>query len=1027
MGEALTTAGGGYPVRAEVAEKSIKEDPMSDIMRPMPFGHLMNWALEEYRKEGSFFGVPNPVRHIDGQAMPIFDEKVEAPFGPAAGPHTQRAQNIIAAYAAGARFFELKTVQQMDGPELAACVKKPCITAGDECYNCEWSTELYVTQAYAEYVKAWVACKLLAREYNLGDPDAFVFNMSVGYDLAGIKSEKINTFIDGMIEAKDTEAFRECIGWALANLSRFRNVDEEYVQNISSRISASITESTLHGCPPDEIERIATYLITEKHLNTYIKLNPTLLGYEYARERLDSLGFDYVCFDDRHFREDLQWKDAVPMLERLTALAEEKGLEFGVKLTNTFPVDVTRGELPSEEMYMAGRALFPLTIHLAARISETFGGKLRISYSGGADMSNAAALFRAGIWPITMATTILKPGGYRRMNQIAESLAACGYEPFHGVDVQAVKALDEGVAASGHYRKPVKPLPDRKTGRSLPLFDCFTAPCRDGCPIGQDIPAYLQAMLEDDPEKALGIVLERNPLPFITGTICPHHCGDKCMRNYYEETLHIRETKLAAAKQAFDKVIPSLKAGTAGNGKRVAVVGAGPAGLAAAMLLSRLGVPVTVFERKDKPGGVVAHVIPDFRITADAIEKDIAICGAFGAEIVCGREITSIGELKAEGYTDVIVAVGAWKHGKNPLESGECLDALAFLEQLKTDPGSIDAGRDIVVLGGGNTAMDVARAAKRLPGGPNVRLVYRRTRRYMPADEEELQMALEDGVEFMELLAPERLENGKLICHVMELGAPDASGRRSPVDTGEIKTIPADTVIAAVGEQVDTALFEAAGCEIDAKGRPVADEGMKTSVEGVYAIGDARRGPATVVEGIADAWAATVAIAGVPALAAFRSPDETSLAEELYLFKKGRIAEDVSTEPDWRCLGCPSVCEVCADVCPNRANVAVHVPGKCQAQIIHVDGMCNECGNCAVFCPYSGKPYRDKFTLFWSEEDFTNSENEGFLMTGEDRVRLRLDGKEQTVGINELDSVSADAAAVIRTIICEYGHLILNS
>ena len=116
MGEALTTAGGGYPVRAEVAEKSIKEDPMSDIMRPMPFGHLMNWALEEYRKEGSFFGVPNPVRHIDGQALPIFDEKVEAPFGPAAGPHTQLAQNIIAAYAAGARFFELKTVQQMDGP-----------------------------------------------------------------------------------------------------------------------------------------------------------------------------------------------------------------------------------------------------------------------------------------------------------------------------------------------------------------------------------------------------------------------------------------------------------------------------------------------------------------------------------------------------------------------------------------------------------------------------------------------------------------------------------------------------------------------------------------------------------------------------------------------------------------------------------------------------------------------------------------------------------------------------------------------
>ncbi|MBQ6322291.1 MAG: putative selenate reductase subunit YgfK, partial [Lachnospiraceae bacterium] len=322
---------------------------MSDIMRPMSFEHLMNWILEEYQKSRSIFGVSEPVVHKNGQALPIYQEKIESPFGPAAGPNTQLAQNIIAAYAAGSRFFELKTVQIMDGAELAACVNKPCILAEDECYNCEWSTELYVTQAYAEYVKAWVACKLLAKEYGLGDPDAFVFNMSVGYDLAGIQSEKINTFIDHMIEAKDDEVFGSCIDWALENVHRFKNVDEAYIRGISSRISASITESTLHGCPPDEIERIATYLITEKGLNTYIKCNPTLLGYEYARARLDSLGFDYVAFDDHHFREDLQWEDAVPMLERLIVLAKESGVEFGVKLTNTFPVDVTRGELPSEE------------------------------------------------------------------------------------------------------------------------------------------------------------------------------------------------------------------------------------------------------------------------------------------------------------------------------------------------------------------------------------------------------------------------------------------------------------------------------------------------------------------------------------------------------------------------------------------------------------------------------------------------------------------------------------------------------
>ena len=995
---------------------------MSDVMRPMPFGQMMDWAMEEYRRSGSIFGVADPVKHTGSGALPIFDEKIEAPFGPAAGPHTQLAQNILAAYAAGARFFELKTVQVMDGPELAACVRKPCITAGDECYNCEWSTELYVSQAFAEYVKAWVACKLLAKEYGLGDPEGFVFNMSVGYDLAGIKSEKINAYIDGMIEAKDTEAFRDCIEWAKAHANRFKNLDAAYIESIPSRISRSITESTLHGCPPDEIERIATYLITEKHLNTYIKLNPTLLGYEYARERLDSLGFDYVCFDDRHFREDLQWADAVPMLKRLTALAAEKGVEFGVKLTNTFPVDVTRGELPSEEMYMAGRALFPLTIHLAERISEAFGGKLRISYSGGADLRNIGELFQAGIWPITLATTILKPGGYRRMNQMAEKLGDCGSERFRGVDPEAVKALDEGVAATDLYRKPVKPMPERKTGRALPLFDCFTAPCRDGCPIGQDIPAYLQAMLENDPERALRIILERNPLPFTTGTICPHHCGDKCMRNYYEESLLIRQTKLQAAGRGIDKVLPSLRPGEKKDEKKAAVIGAGPAGLAAAACLGRAGIPVTVFERRDTPGGVPAHVIPEFRIPAEAIAKDLALCKAFGAEIVCGREITSIDELKAEGYTDILLAVGAWKHGRNPLESGDCMDALAFLEAFKKNPASIPAAQNVIVLGGGNTAMDTARAARRLPGHPAVRLVYRRTRRYMPADEEELREALEDGVEFMELLAPERLQDGQLTCRVMKLGAPDASGRRSPEDTGETRDIPADLVIAAVGERIDPTLFEAAGCAMDAKGRPVTDAGMQTTVAGVYAIGDARRGPATVVESIADAQAAAAAISGIRFDG--REAENCAGSEDLYLYKKGQLAEDAPAVPDWRCLGCPTVCEVCADVCPNRANAVIHVPGKCQAQILHIDGMCNECGNCAVFCPYSGKPYRDKFTLFWSEEDFENSENEGFLVTGKDRVKIRMDGQTLAAGTEELDSISADAAAVIRTVIREYPHLI---
>lgn len=996
---------------------------MSEIMRPMSIGHLMHWIMSEYEQKKSIFGIEKIVKHENGQALPIYEEKIESPFGPAAGPNSQLAQNIVAAYVAGSRFFELKTVQVMDGADLAACISRPCIIAGDECYNCEWSTELYVPQAFAEYVKAWVACKLIAKEYNLGDPDAFVFNMSVGYDLEGIKSPKVDKYINDMIEAKDTEVFKECINWALEHVNEFKNVDEEYIRSISSNVSNSITESTLHGCPPAEIERIATYLITEKHLNTFIKCNPTLLGYEYARKRLDGLGFDYIAFDDHHFVEDLQWADAVPMLHRLYDLCQEKGLEFGVKITNTFPVDVTRNELPSNEMYMAGRALFPLSIHVARLLTDEFHGKLRISYSGGATIENIKELFDAGIWPITMATNILKPGGYQRMSQIADELMECGSERFSGVNVAALAAIDDGVEAKAMYRKPVKPLPERHVDKKLPLFDCFNAPCRSGCPIEQDIPAYLQAMVDGDAKKALEIILERNPLPFITGTICPHHCGDKCMRNYYEDTLHIRETKLAAASQAYNEILPALKAEGSVAGKKVAIIGGGPAGLAAATFLSRAGVAVTVFERKEQLGGVVRNVIPEFRISADSIDKDVELCKAYGAEFKLGAEVTSVKALKAEGYTDVIVSIGAWKPGRSPLAYGEVTDALEFLMEAKKNGASMNIGKDVVVLGGGNTAMDVARAAKRIPGVENVRLIYRRTKRYMPADEEELQLAIEDGVEFLELLAPVGAENGTLKCSVMELGAPDASGRRSPVDTGRTEEYPADTIIAAIGETIDTSLYAELGVEMDAKGRPVVDANMMTTEAGVYAVGDSRRGPATVVEAIADSAKAAAAIAGI----SYDKYAEENVAadEKLYTAKKGVQSRDTSKTPDDRCLGCPTVCEVCTDVCPNRANVAIHVPGKCKAQIIHVDGMCNECGNCEVFCPYKGgRPYKDKFTLYWTEEDFLDSTNEGFLPLEGTQVKVRLDGKVETVDVAGETDLSADAVAVIRTVLKDYAYLI---
>ena len=982
---------------------------MSELMTPIPFRELMTWVTAEYQREGTVFGVHRPYR-AGVKTLPIFGEKIETPFGPAAGPNTQLAQNIIAGYFAGARFFELKTVQKMDGADLAACINRPCILAEDECYNCEWSTELYVQQAFEEYVKAWCACKVMAKVYGLGDPDAFVFNMSVGYDLAGIQGGKIDAFLNGMTNASQTPIFQECI----KVLKEFFPGESAFIDTISPRISGSVTLSTLHGCPPDEIERIASYLIEKKGLHTFVKCNPTILGYETARSILDGMGYDYIAFDDHHFKEDLQYQDAVPMFRRLQALADKCGVEFGLKLSNTFPVDVKAGELPSEEMYMAGKSLFPLTTTMAARISREFGGKMRISYAGGADALNIDKLFSLGIWPITMATTELKPGGYQRFVQIGDKLDALEFKPFTGVDVAGIEALALAARSDKYHVKAVKPLPRRKLYEKVPLMDCFTAPCKGGCPIQQDIPEYIELCRKGRYDSALRLICEKNPLPFITGTICAHRCQTKCTRNFYDDSVQIRAAKLVAAERGYDAYVSKIKpAAPVKDGRKVAVVGGGPAGMAAAYFVGRAGIPVTVFEKSGSLGGIVRQVIPAFRISDEAIDKDAALIARMGAEIKLNTPAPSVAELKAEGYTHIFFAAGAWKAGRLDIP-GNVVPVIGWLKDLK-------AGKDVslghvAVVGGGNTAMDAARAALRA-GAKSSTLVYRRTKKYMPADAEELELAIADGVNFLELVAPVEQSGGRLRCEKMKLGEPDEKGRRKPEPTGEFVEIDCDTVISAVGEKVESELFTANGIEVDGKGLPA----FKTNVEGVYAGGDAMRGPATVVEGIADAqWFANAVIGETYKYAV---PAHARAGRAEAIAKKGVLCESAKCEGD-RCLTCNVVCQVCADVCPNRANVVVELPDG-RHEILHVDRMCNECGNCAIFCPYDSAPYRDKFTLFKTREGFDESvNNQGFLPLGGRKALVRLDGKVFEADLDGANDLPAEIEVLILTVLTKYTYLL---
>jgi len=472
----------------------------------------------------------------------------------------------------------------------------------------------------------------------------------------------------------------------------------------------------------------------------------------------------------------------------------------------------------------------------------------------------------------------------------------------------------------------------------------------------------------------------------------------------------------------------------------VAVIGAGPAGIAAAVFLRRNGVPVTIYEKREKPFGIVQHVIPSFRISSEAINRDFKMAEKAGVEFKFNApENYSIPELhKTHAY--IVIATGAWKESSPfptthyPLPTTHYLDALRFLEDSKKTNCGLDLGKNVAVIGGGDVAMDCARAAKRNKGVESVTIVYRRTREFMPSQYEEQELALADGVAFMELLAPQTWVGGVLTCEVMRLGDYDTSGRRGIEGTGKKQELRFDTVIGAVGAGVETAGFTQGGIALNAKSLPQVNAARESSVPGVYIAGDCKAGAATVVKAIADGKAAAADILRKLGLEADFSVEPASSPctadvnfPDLYL-KKGVFAKAKEDNTDaYRCLSCNTLCEICADVCPNRANVAIDVAGK--HQILHIDRICNECGNCATFCPHAGNPYKDKLTVFCCEEDFAESENSGFLKTtanggDADTWKIRLEDKSVVTYRKGETTIPKEWIAVLEAVISKYEYLI---
>lgn len=990
---------------------------MSDIMIPVKFKKLLYWILKEYKKEKTIFGIHEDkfYKKPDASAFTIFGEKCETALGPAAGPHTQQTPNIVTSYLTGCRFFELKTVQIMDTLD----VEKPCIEATDEGYNTEWSTELTVPQAYGEYVKGWFLLHMLNKMFGLSKVDerSFIFNMSVGYDLKGIKDPKIDNFIEGLKDASGHPDFLECktvLKKAIAAGDIPGITDPEFVETISPNISNSITLSTMHGCPPEDQELICKYLMSEKKLHTFLKMNPTLHGYEYVKNAFAKLGYDHITLKEESFTHDMQWEPAIQMLDVLIPFAKEHGVEFGAKLSNTLAVVNDKDMLPTNEMYMSGRALFPLTINLAKKLSHQYNGELSISYAGGANFFNIKELYEIGIRPITIATDVLKPGGYTKFTQMAKLLDESMAKPaLSKIDLTKLDALALDSMEGPTFRMEAKSQDPMFIDKKLGMLDCFVAPCIEGCPIEQDVPEYIRLIGEERYLEAFELILSKNPLPHITGYICDHNCMFKCVRNDYEEPVLIRELKRVAAEKGFNNYMEKMKLDVTPVGIKVAIIGAGPAGLASAYFLARQGFDVTIFDKTDKPGGTVTHTIPGFRIPDWAIDNDIKLIKRMGVKFELNTDGNiDIADLKAKGFKYINLAIGAWKSRTLPLEgdTSKVYGTIKFLQDWNKDPNAVDLGKNVAVVGGGNSAMDGARAAKKTPGVENVYIIYRRTIKQMPADREELDHAIKDGVIFKELINPVSYNNGILKCQVMELGEPDASGRKRPVPVeGKFIDMQIDSILSAIGELVDYDVLKANGIEVNDKGNIKINEFKETSVENVFIAGDAYRGPSTVVESIADGQSVTNGILAKEGINLERvNPEDyefdyATRIKEIRA-KKGvinptvevlRTDDEISAETK-RCLECNFICNKCVEVCPNRANISIKVPGfDNENQILHLDGLCNECGNCETFCPYDGAPYKDKFTLFWNDEDMKVNGNDGFLLTSEDN------GAEFKVRVND--------------------------
>jgi NADH-quinone oxidoreductase subunit F len=394
------------------------------------------------------------------------------------------------------------------------------------------------------------------------------------------------------------------------------------------------------------------------------------------------------------------------------------------------------------------------------------------------------------------------------------------------------------------------------------------APCQAACPAGVDIPGFVSLTGEKRFSEALCLHRNRNPFASVCARVCFHTCEDKCRRSSLDSPVSIRGVKRYMVDQEQELQLPEIRENAENAAKKVAIVGAGPAGLSCAFFLARLGYKPVVFEKEPRPGGMLVQAIPAYRLPRETLAREIRLIESMGVTIETGKALGkdfTVESLKADGYEAIFVATGAPEGIVVNMDGADAegvVDAMAFLRTYNIR-GAVPVGKEVVVVGGGNAAIDAARTAIRL-GAKSVSVLYRRTREEMPAYAEEIEEALQEGVKIQSLTSPEEVvtQDGKVTgvrCRHMHLGDFDRSGRRRPeADEEDAFVIEADQVIMAVGQTLDPSIF-ADAFEVSDRGWIQADPVLgETSASGVFAGGDVVTGPMSVVHAIADGEHAAV-------------------------------------------------------------------------------------------------------------------------------------------------------------------------